>query len=187
MAFAAITSLGVGLSMDAFAVAMGQGTVRQTPQQLRRQAWILAVLFGAAQAAMPLLGWTLGEVFQQGFRHIDHWVAFVLLAFLGGSMIYAACQQDDAPPKIASGWQLLTLAIATNIDAAAAGITLAMLGMPILLACAIIGCITFALTLVGTFLGRIASAKLGNIAECVGGLILIALGSKILVQHLFFG
>lgn len=187
MTLTAVTTLGVGLSMDAFAVSLGQGAASSQQERLRH-ALVLAVLFGLFQAGMPLIGWGLGETFHDTFRSIDHWIAFVLLAVLGFAMIRAGFMDADnaEPVRVAHGWKLCALAVATSIDAAAAGITLTLLGLPIWLACSIIGVITFSLTLTGALLGRAAGARLGSVAEFAGGAILIALGLKILIEHLYF-
>lgn len=185
MTLSAVTTLGVGLSMDAFAVSLGQGAASSSSRRLAH-ALTLGLLFGFAQAVMPLVGWGLGVAFHEAFKAVDHWVAFFLLAFLGGAMIRAGMKEGSTPPVMACGWKLAALALATSIDAAAAGITLTMLGMPILTACALIGLITFSLTVAGVLLGRAAGMRLGSIAEVAGGVILIALGGKILVEHLFF-
>ena len=184
MTLSAVTTLGVGLSMDAFAVALGQGAAA-SPATRTAHALTLGLLFGFAQAAMPLLGWALGATFYGFFEVIDHWIAFFLLSLLGITMIRTGWQDEGEPPAMARGWKLGALALATSIDAAAAGITLTMLGMPILAACALIGLITFVLTVTGTLLGRAAGQQLGRMAEVVGGLILIALGVKILIEHQF--
>lgn len=185
MTLSAITTLGVGLSMDAFAVSLGQGTAASDQQRVSR-ALLLAVLFGMVQGLMPLLGWSLGAAFYNTFHHIDHWIAFVLLAVLGVMMIRASLGEDNQIPALANGWKLAILAIATSIDAAAAGITLTMLGIPIAISCAIIGVITFSLTLAGALLGRTIGLRMGKTAEIAGGGILIALGVKTLIEHLFF-
>jgi putative Mn2+ efflux pump MntP len=177
--------LAFALSMDAFAAALCQGAAQ-------RRAGLLALgiglVFGLAQGIMPLLGYGLGLVFTASLAAVDHWVALVLLVLLGGRMIregLGRAEGDCAPPM--AGWQLVAAAIATSIDAAAAGVALPLLGRPILLACAVIGATTAALSAGGVWLGRIAGARFGKPAELLGGAVLIALGVKIFVQHQFLG
>lgn len=184
MTLTAVTTLGFGLSMDAFAASLGQGAAA-TQRQRIGHALVLGLLFGLAQAAMPLIGWSLGAAFHDTFHAVDHWIAFVLLSVLGGLMIRTGLDNSSDTPALARGWKLVALAIATSIDAAVAGITLTMLGLPILLSCAIIGVITFAVTVAGTLLGSAVGLRMGNAAEIAGGCILILLGCKILIEHLY--
>jgi putative Mn2+ efflux pump MntP len=184
MTLTAVTTLGIGLSMDAFAASLGQGAAASKHQRITH-ACILAVLFGLAQAIMPLIGWSLGAAFHETFRWIDHWIAFVLLAFIGGAMIRAGLEDNDETPVVAHGWKLAALAIATSIDAAATGITLTLLGVPVWASCTIIGLITAILTFAGTMLGGAMGQRLGSTAEVMGGVVLIALGLKILIEHLY--
>jgi putative Mn2+ efflux pump MntP len=174
--------LAVALAMDAFAVSLAQGAAR------RGGALRIALAFGAAQALMPLIGWGLGAAFADAIRSFDHWVAFLLLAALGGKMLHEALHGDSPSPAPALiGWALGGAAVATSVDAAAAGVTLPLLGAPIALACAVIGAVTAALCYAGVRIGAAGGARLGKAAEVAGGLLLIALGGKILVEHLFFG
>jgi putative Mn2+ efflux pump MntP len=145
---------------------------------------VVGIAFGVAQGLMPLIGWGLGVAFQDAFQLVDHWIAFVLLGGLGIRMITASRKQQTQPlPSIAKGWQLVTLAIATSIDAA--GMTIAMLDVPVAVACIIIAAITFLLSTGGVLLGRAAGSRLGSTAGIVGGFILIILGTKILIEHQF--
>jgi manganese efflux pump family protein len=183
---ASLVLLAIGLSADAFAVAITQGAaVRQHPW---RAALGVALAFGAAQAIAPLIGWSLGLAFAGLIEAWDHWIAFVLLATIGAKMIWEGNQpKDGEAPKQASGWALLALAVATSIDAAAAGITLPTLGAPIGMSVAVIGLITFALCFAGVWIGRTGSRVLGPNAEIIGGLILIVIGAKVLIDHKAFG
>lgn len=169
--------------MDAFAAALGQGAGRSSKSQLPH-ALSVGAAFGVAQALMPLLGWGLGMAFHENFQLVDHWIAFVLLSILGARMIRAGVRPPETAP-LATGWHLGALAIATSIDAAVAGITLALLEVPVPVACLIIGIITFVLSTGGVLLGRAAGSRLGNAAEIMGGLLLIGLGVKIFIQHQF--
>ncbi len=180
-----ILALSLGLAMDAFAVSVAQGASARpgTAGTLR-----IAGAFGVAQGLMPLIGWALGAAFESAIREVDHWVAFVLLGLLGARMLregLAGAAATPAPALI--GWALLGAAVATSIDAAAAGITLPVIGAPVLIACAAIGLITAALCVAGVRIGAAYGARLGRLAEVAGGTLLILIGAKILIQHLFFG
>jgi putative Mn2+ efflux pump MntP len=184
--------LALGLAADAFAVALGQGAVvRERPM---RTALIIGFAFGLAQAIAPLIGWGLGLLFADMIASFDHWIAFVLLAIVGGKMISEGFAKD--PPgeasdpgkeKPARGWVLITLAVAVSIDAAAAGITLPTLDAPVLVSVITIGVVTFALSAVGVLIGRAGARALGSQAEIMGGLILIVIGAKVLIDHRAFG
>ena len=179
--------VGVGLSMDAFAVAICQGLCMKKLNW--RYAAVIALFFGGFQALMPLLGWLLGSQFAGYIQSIDHWVAFVLLAFIGGNMVREAFSPDEEETACAitvkiDYKQLLLMAIATSIDALAVGVTFAFLEVPILSAITIIGCTTFVLSLVGVAMGNFFGARYKKRAELSGGIILILLGLKILLEHL---
>jgi putative Mn2+ efflux pump MntP len=184
--------LALGLAADAFAVAIGQGAVAGARPW--RAAISVGLAFGVAQAVAPLIGWSLGVVFAGMIEAWDHWIAFVLLALIGAKMVWEGNKKD--PPgeasdpgkeKLAGGWTLLMLAVATSIDAAAAGITLPTLGAPIVLSVATIGLVTFALSFGGVWIGRTGSKIIGPNAEIIGGVILIVIGSKVLIDHKAFG
>jgi putative Mn2+ efflux pump MntP len=184
--------LALGLAADAFAVSLGQGAVaRGNPL---RTALVVGAAFGVAQAVAPLVGWSLGLLFAGVIESVDHWVAFVLLALVGGKMVLEGFRKDppgkESDPgseRPAGGWTLVTLAIAVSIDAAAAGITLPTLGAPILVSIAVIGLVTFALSTAGVMIGRAGAKALGPQAEIIGGLILIVIGAKVLIDHRAFG
>ena len=182
--------LALALSMDAFAAAVSHGVAKRR-RSLAMETLQVGLAFGTAQALMPLLGWGLGLAFTSVVRDVDHWIAFVLLAFIGARMVGAGLDANaktrQASAPAASGWGLLTAAVATSIDAAAAGVTLPMLGPPVLVSCAIIGAITFAMSAAGVLLGSATGAMAGRRAEVIGGLVLIGIGTKILIEHLFFG
>jgi putative Mn2+ efflux pump MntP len=185
----ALFVLAIGLSMDAFAAALSQGAkarVMPTFNDVMR----ISFSFGLAQALMPLLGWGLGLAFASVINSVDHWVAFALLGVIGAHMIYEGLMphEPDAEKthRLASGKTLFVLAIATSIDAAAAGVTLALLGQPVLFACAVIGLVTLAMCMIGVMLGKIAGSAIGRRAEILGGVVLIGLGTKILIAHIYF-
>lgn len=184
MSFTATVSLGVGLSMDAFAASLGQGAATSRRSRVSH-ALKVGLAFGLAQGIMPLIGWGLGVAFHEMFQAVDHWIALVLLTILGVRMMRASLHACDVQASAATGWQLGALAVATSIDAAVAGLTLALLEIPIPIACMIIGVITFLISAGGVLLGRAAGCRLGSVAEVVGGLILIALGAKIFIEHQF--
>ena len=179
--------LAVALSMDAFAASLSQGAASR-PSATLAGALRIGVAFGSAQAFMPLLGWALGLAFASLIRNIDHWIAFALLAAIGGHMVHAslaAGANDDVSIPLITGWGLAGVALATSIDAAAAGVTIAFLQQPVLVTCAIIGIVTFLLSSAGVLLGGALGSVVGKRAELLGGLVLIGLGCKILMEHQF--
>lgn len=180
-------ALGASLSVDAFAAALGKGAVAQ------RTRWGDAVrvglVFGFFEALTPALGWMLGYLLNDWIADWDHWVAFTLLAAVGLYMIREAIQggtDEDAAESLqrTSWWRLAATAIATSIDAAAVGISLALMHVNLWLACAIIGGITAIVATGGVMLGRHVGPYLGRYAGIIGGLVLFAIGGSILVQHL---
>lgn len=179
--------LAIALAMDAFAVSLAKGCATRPGVG---GAARIALAFGVAQAVMPLLGWALGTVFARWIEAIDHWVAFVLLGAIGLKMIKEGLEGDDAvapgecaPAARLSDKALLMAAIATSIDAAAAGVTLPTLGQPVALAVITIGLVTAILCFFGALLGARIGVRIGKLAEIGGGVVLIALGARILAQH----
>ncbi|MEQ9661656.1 MAG: manganese efflux pump MntP family protein [Parasphingopyxis sp.] len=177
----AVLILALALAMDAFAVSLAQGAAGRVRVP---QALTLALAFGVAQGVMPLIGWALGTAFSGWFEAVDHWIAFGLLTILGLNMLRASREDTEADPSL-TGWHLFAAAIATSIDAAVAGITLPLLSVPPLVACLTIGSVTAVLCFVGALGGGHAGKRLEGRAEMLGGLVLIGLGVKILVQHLW--
>ena len=184
--------LAFGLAADAFAVALGQGAAVKT--RAWRNALVIGLAFGGAQAIAPLIGWALSLAFAGLIESIDHWIAFILLALLGAKMMREGLtndppgeESDPGKEVVASGWKLIMLAIAVSIDAAAPGITLPTLDAPIAVSIAAIGLVTFALSAAGVMIGRAGARALGSQAEIVGGLILIVIGAKVLIDHRAFG
>lgn len=182
MSFVGILLLAVGLSMDAMAAAAARGAAAKV--LAARNVVLVAALFGGFQGAMPLVGWALGHQFGALIAAWDHWVAFSLLAFIGGKMVWESRGPPEAVEATFAFKVLLLLAIATSIDALAAGLTLEVLDAPLLLSVVTIGLVTAALSALGLFLGRRFGALLGKRLDLVGGLLLIGLGTKILVEHL---
>ncbi len=175
--------IGVGLSMDAFAAAVCKGL---SMEKLRwRQGAVVALFFGGFQALMPLVGWGLGKQFERYITSVDHWIAFLLLGYIGGKMIWDAFhEEDDACPASFDLKELLILAVATSIDALAVGITFAFLQVEILPAIALIGYTTFAISLAGVWIGHRFGSRFRSKATLAGGMILCLIGLKILLEHL---
>ncbi len=177
--------VAIGLSMDAFAVALCKGLNMRKLNY--KHALIIAAFFGGFQAAMPLLGWLLGQQFEHYISSFDHWIAFFLLAFIGGNMLRGAFQKSDDLSECDDRLdikELLMLAVATSIDALAIGITLAFLQVSILPAISIIGFTAFIFSFIGVALGNRFGMKYKSKAEIAGGLVLIIIAVKILVEHL---
>ncbi len=178
--------LALGLSMDAFAVSICKGL--SVPKLQAKHCLICGVYFGGFQALMPLIGWTLGIRFQSMITNIDHWIAFVLLAVIGANMIKESFSKEEECPDASFGFKtMLTLAVATSIDALAVGVTFAFLDVSIVPAVLLIGATTFVCSAVGVKIGNVFGNRFQSKAEFLGGLVLIAIGLKILIEHLFFG
>jgi putative Mn2+ efflux pump MntP len=171
--------LALALAMDAFAVALTQGA-RFRPGA--RGGLGIALTFGVFQALMPLAGWVIGAVAFEFIEAVDHWIAFGLLTFLGVRMLGGHVGEEEAARAL-TGKALLVAGVATSVDALAAGITLPTLSVAPLTAAALIGLVTFVLSGAGVMLGRLAGDRWGAWAERAGGVILIALGCKILAEH----
>jgi putative Mn2+ efflux pump MntP len=186
MDVAGVLLIAVGLSMDALAVAIGRGAVLPRPAR-RRGAFAMALAFGGFQGLMLLAGWYLGGTVAGLVEAVDHWVAFLLLAGIGGRMIWEAArgEAEDRDPTL-SLRVLLVLAVATSIDSFAVGIGLRLAdpAMPVLEAGLLIGAVTFAFSLAGGLLGSRLGERFGSSMEALGGLVLIGIGVRILVEHL---
>ena len=174
--------LAVGLSMDAFAVSVCKGLALR--RVTAKECLTAGVWFGAFQALMPLLGFFLGATFADKITAVDHWIAFVLLGLIGANMIRESFGEAEGMNSAMTPAAMLPLAVATSIDALAVGVTFALLTIRILPAVATIGVITCALSALGVKLGSIFGARWRNRAELAGGIILILLGTKILLEHL---
>ncbi len=175
--------LSIGLAMDAFAVSVCKGL------SMARMKWknaiIIGAYFGYFQALMPVLGYLLGYNFQDRISNIDHWIAFILLGVIGINMIKEAIsKENDVHNNSVKFKDMIVLAIATSIDALAVGITFAFLNVNLILAISLIGIITFIISVLGVKVGNIFGDKYEKKAEFAGGIILIFLGIKILVEHL---
>ena len=177
--------IAVGLSMDAFAVSVCKGLAM--PKCTFKKAAIVGLWFGGFQALMPAIGYILGAQFQEAIASIDHWIAFVLLALIGGNMIHEALDNDEEEADASLDVKtMFLLAVATSIDALAIGITFAFLKVNIIPAVCFIGIVTFIISFAGVKIGNVFGARYKNKAEIVGGVILFLLGLKILLEHLGF-
>ena len=175
--------IAVGLSMDAFAVAVCKGLAM--PKMSWKGAAIVGLYFGGFQALMPFLGYLLGAGFKDAISAYDHLVAFILLALIGGNMIRESREDEEESLDASLSFRsMVLLAIATSIDALAVGVTLAFLDVPILSSVCFIGVVTFCLSLVGVKAGNVFGCKYKSKAEFVGGLVLILIGLKILLEHM---
>lgn len=186
MSFFELFLLAVGLSMDAFSVSICKGLGMQKVNW--RVTLALAVAFGAFQAGMPVIGWALGSQFLHIIEPIDHWIAFGLLAFIGGNMIREALSDDEdddagTVDHIDLG-ELLMLAIATSIDALTVGIAFASLSVNIWMSVALIGITTFVFSIAGVLIGNQFGMRYRKPSQIVGGIILILIGAKVLLEHL---
>ena len=171
--------------MDAFAVSVCKGLAM--PKCTFKKAAIVGLWFGGFQALMPAIGYVLGAQFQETIASIDHWIAFVLLALIGGNMIHEALDNDEEEADASLDVKtMFLLAVATSIDALAIGITFAFLKVNIIPAVCFIGIVTFIISFAGVKIGNVFGVRYKNKAEIVGGIILILLGLKILLEHLGF-
>ncbi len=179
--------IGVSLAMDALAVSIAKGLASGKPTA--KGALVVGLWFGAFQALMPFLGWVLGSAFSDLISAVDHWIAFVLLALIGGNMIREAVsgEDDDEADASLAPKTMLLLAVATSIDALAVGINFALLDVNIWLAIAVIGVVTFLISAAGYLFGGVLGEKFKSRAQIAGGVVLILIGIKVLVEHLIAG
>ncbi len=186
MEWLSLIAIAVALAMDAFAVAIVTGLTVET--LTLRRVFRLAFHFGFFQFLMPLVGWGAGLAVHRYIAAIDHWIAFGLLAFVGGRMIWGSLRGGTEERRIARdptrGWDLIVLSVATSIDALAVGLSLALIGSAIFLPAIVIGVVAAGFTAAGMALGRKIGTVWGKRVEIVGGLILMAIGVKIVIDHL---
>lgn len=186
MNFIAVVLLALAMSTDAFAAAVGKGTALQNPRW--SEALRTGLIFGCIEAMTPIVGWALGNLAADHVQAWDHWIAFTLLLVLGGRMVIAAfrARDDDEPEKPSTHgfWVLAITGFATSIDAMAVGVGLAFLDVDIFPIAAAIGFATFVMVTIGVMVGRVLGKVAGRWAEAVGGVVLIAIGSVILYEHL---
>lgn len=188
MGYLEMLLLGVGVSADAFAVAICKGL--DSKKFRKKNATIIALFFGGFQFFMTAIGWLLAYNFSKYIENIDHWIAFTLLAFLGGKMLYESFKQDPGTCSIEEPSldikELFLLSIATSIDALAVGISLAIVHVPILAPAIIIGICTFNFSYLAVYIGYRFGCKFQKQSEIIGGIILIIIGLKILIDHTIF-
>ena len=189
MGYLELALIGVGLSMDAFAVSVCKGLSMRKVD--KKYMFVLAAFFGGFQALMPALGWLLGSQFQSYITAIDHWIAFILLVLIGGKMILDVVKEKGENEEVCPEGsvridlrEFFLLAIATSIDALAIGITFAFLQVRLITSVTIIGCITFCFSIAGVLIGNVFGSKFKDKATILGGIILIGIGVKILIEHL---
>lgn len=183
MGFIELVVLSIGLAMDALAVSICKGLAMSKMKW--KNAVIVGLYFGIFQGLMPVIGYLLGMSFQDAITNIDHWIAFILLAGIGLNMIKEALSKDKEEANDSVKFKdMIILAIATSIDALAVGVTFAFLKVNIVLSVSLIGIITFIISVVGVKIGNIFGDKYEKKAELAGGIILILLGIKILLEHL---
>ena len=184
MSLVTIFILAVGLGVDALSVAIGIGATND------KKSWVpvlrLAVAFGLFQFVMPIVGWLAGLTVVEIIASFDHWIAFALLTLVGGKMIWEGFEKESDVGKAdqTGGWPLLMLSIATSIDALAVGFSFSVLKNPILFPAVIIGIVCFIMTIIGMIFGKVLARIFGKKVEIFGGLVLIAIGVKILIDHL---
>jgi putative Mn2+ efflux pump MntP len=182
-----IILIAIGLSMDAFAVSIVLGLSVKAPKKI--QYIIPGLYFGFFQALMPLTGYFAGTLFADKIQSFEHWITFILLGFIGGKMVKDSFSKEEEKPKDNpfNFVKMLLLAIATSIDALAVGVTFAFFKINAFMAILIIGFTTFSLSIAGVKIGNIFGMKYKSRAEFIGGAVLVILGLKILIDHLFFG
>lgn len=188
MSIIELVLIGIGLSMDAFAVSITNGLCCTNIN--RRRALLTGLCFGGFQGLMPTVGYFLGKAFEQYIRAFDHWIALILLGYIGGKMIFDALRpgEEELHQTLLTPKLLFIQGVATSIDALAVGVSFAALqDVNILFAALLICCETFAFSVVGVVFGKRVGQKLGNRAQLVGGLILVCIGLKFFIEHMFFG
>lgn len=185
MHFTATVLLAFGMSMDAFAASIGKGATLHNPKF--SEALRTGLIFGAVETLTPLIGWGMGILASKFVLEWNHWIAFVLLIFLGGRMIIEGIRggsdEDETPLRRHSFWLLVTTAIATSLDAMAVGVGLAFLQVNIIATALAIGCATLIMSTLGMMIGRFIGPMLGKRAEILGGVVLIGIGIQILWTH----
>lgn len=183
MKLSEIIIIAIGLAMDAFAVSVCKGLAMR--KMSMKKAIIIATYFGVYQAVMPVIGYLLGMQFKSVIENVDHWIAFILLGIIGINMIKEAVSNNSESVSDNVGFkEMSVLAIATSIDALAVGVTFAFLGVGIIRETCIVGIITFAMCIIGVKIGNVFGNKFEKKAEIFGGVILILMGIKILLEHL---
>ena len=183
MAFLSVLFLALSMSADAFAAALGKGARLDRPSW--REALRTGLIFGSIEAITPVIGWALGRGASRYIAAFDHWIAFALLCVIGGKMLWDSLRRhpEEEKPQRHTLMVLVVTAIGTSIDALAVGVTLALIDASIIVNALAIGAATFTMVTIGVMTGRVLGEKFGRIAEGAGGVVLIAIGSKILLDH----
>jgi manganese efflux pump family protein len=178
-----ILAIAVGLSMDAFAVSVAAGM--SLPALTNRHVFRLSFHFGLFQFLMPVIGWAVGTKLAAWIGGYDHWVAFALLTLVGGHMLWEAWADHEDKPQSdpTRGWLLVTLAVATSIDALAVGLSMGFLRILVWMPSVIIGLVTACLVIIGICSGHHIGGRFGKVAQVVGGLVLIGIGLRIVISH----
>jgi putative Mn2+ efflux pump MntP len=185
MPFLELLLIALSMTMDAFAVSLGAGTTGRTEGP--RPKFRLSFHFGLFQFLMPIIGWLAGTTIESYIQSFDHWIAFILLAFVGGRMLWSGFHPGDDRRKdsdLSRGWTLVLLSIAVSIDALAVGLSLGLIGVSIWYPAIVIGVVTSLLSLAGLFIGDRLGKQFGAAMEILGGLVLLGIGIRILVSHL---
>lgn len=183
MGFFSIVLVACGLAMDAFAVSVGKGL--NMKKMDAKWGMVIALFFGLFQAIMPLIGWFLGSEIERFICNIDHWIVFIILGFIGGKMIFESRDKECKIEEDKRDFkELLVLSIATSIDALAVGISFALIKINIYTSAITIGIITFGISYIGILIGNKFGCKFKSQAELIGGIILVLIGVKILLEHL---
>jgi putative Mn2+ efflux pump MntP len=188
MSFLEILLVSFGVAMDAFAVSVSAGVVVKKIKF--RQALLIGVFFGGFQVLMPLIGWSGGNACKQFIESFDHWAAFTLLVLVGGKMLYEACgkkEEDEEPADPFKLKILFIMALATSIDALAVGVTFSFVNVPLLLSVSMMGIVTFIFSIAGVYIGGLFGHLFERKFEFAGGLVIILIGVKILIDHLWKG
>ncbi|MCY2954706.1 MAG: manganese efflux pump MntP family protein [Planctomycetota bacterium] len=183
MSWLNLIGIALGLAMDALAVAIAAGIA--LPKVTHRHVFRLAFHFGLFQFLMPIVGWAAGQTLEKTVGAYDHWIVFGVLSFIGGKMLWKLrdAHVEDARDDPTRGWTLVGLSLATSIDALAVGLSLALIRVSILLPSVVIGLVAGALTTVGVLFGCSIGRRFGKIAEALGGIVLIAIGLRVLLSH----
>jgi manganese efflux pump family protein len=186
MGLLSLVVLALSMSADAFAAALSKGSVLNRPHFT--EALRIGLLFGTVEAITPVIGWAAGLSAHVYVASLDHWTAFFVLGAVGGKMIWESAKrsEEEARPARDSFAVLLVTAIGTSIDSMAVGVTLAFINANIVVTAAAIGLATFTMATIGIMIGRVAGAAFGRAAEGIGGICLILIGAKILIQHTMF-
>lgn len=184
MTIISIFIIAISLALDSFSVSVANGIKHKHPSI--KDAFKVALFFGGFQAFMPLIGWFIGSSLQGFISSFTPWVAFILLSIIGGKMIHESFQKSDEKEKInlLNNKTLLMLSIATSIDALAVGVTLGLIQLPLIISVSVIGIVTFLLCLMGFLLGKKLGSFFEGKVEIIGGIVLVLIGTKILIEYL---